>query len=121
MDPMHLPETVVVSKTKETTRNTPRIQTMAFNAKFATRKELKSGKPSESSPDIGEHGKPTHPETKRAFDAALKHARELVDAGAVGKGDVEVTIAGHVNENNEPQPGWPADSVTISIRRPARP
>lgn len=111
---MHLPETIVVSKTIDKPR--VRIHTMSFSATFATKKDLSSGKPTSASPDVAD-GKPTHVETKRAYDAALELAREAVRVGAVGKGDVEVTISGHVNENNEPKEGWPADNLKIEIRR----
>lgn len=86
---------------------------MSYNATFASKKALASGKPTTASPDVGGG----HPETNEALDAARKAALSVVESGALGKRDVEVTITGHVNDNHEPKDGYVNDNVTITIKQ----
>lgn len=86
---------------------------MSYNAQYTSKKALASGKPTSGSPDIGTD----HPETNRQLEAARKAALQLVESGALGKRDVEVTIVGHVNDNHEPKEGYVNDNVTITIKQ----
>jgi hypothetical protein len=106
---MYAHERVVVVKKVKPESETP----MAWSVRYGSKKALQSDKPTEQSPDVGG----VHPETNRQHSAARKAALDVIASGAVGKGDVEVTIAGHTNPDHEPKEGYVNDNVTITIKQ----
>jgi hypothetical protein len=55
-------------------------------------------------------------ESQKAFDKGREVAIDIVQSGVVGtEGNFIVQISGHTNDNNEPQPGWAKDSISIHV------
>jgi len=48
------------------------------------------------------------------FDAALLAMRCLL-AGAVGAGNVNITLSGHANPGHQPRQGWANDYVSVHV------
>lgn len=60
---------------------------------------------------------------REPFTEARRVLAELVYSGVLGNLDGHFSgyLAGHANENHEPLPGWPPDTVTISVSKVREP
>jgi len=54
-------------------------------------------------------------ESQVAFVAAKQATSTLLESGALGQGNFNVSLSGHANPGNVPADGWVNDCVTIRI------
>lgn len=60
---------------------------------------------------------PLEGEPLQAFAAARSAAEQLIEAGAVGEGEIAINLNGHANPNHVREGKWAADQVALQIRR----
>ena len=56
-------------------------------------------------------------EVSAQIEAAINAAELLVESGAIGDGNVNVTLSGHARAGNAEQAGSATDTISVSLSR----
>jgi len=54
-------------------------------------------------------------EHREQYANALNLAKALIDSGAVGEGEFNVSLSGHGNPDHQKTPGWGNDFVSVQV------